>query len=119
MSVNVLDYMTKFQEEGLKALKQTQDASLKAMQNFSEFGKEFGKELNDKPGTFPAFENVPSPTQFVEMSFGFASQVLEMRKAFTMQIAEMITDAQKQAKSQFDSAKAQYDAAPVSKPAGK
>jgi hypothetical protein len=102
MSVNVVDSMNKFQEEGLKALKQTQEASLHAMQTF----RELGKEWNEKPGTFPAFENMPTPTQLVEMSFGFASQLLEMRKTFTLQVAEMIADAQKQVQANIKSATA-------------
>ena len=92
MTVNVTEYMNKFQEEGLDAIKQTQEASLDAMRSFREFGKEF----SEKPGTLPTFENLPSPTQFVEMSFGFASQLLEIRKSYTMKVAEMIVEAQKQ-----------------------
>ena len=93
MSVNVLESMNKFQEEGLAALKQTQDASLKAIKSFGEFAKEW----SEKPGTLPAFENLPSPTQLVEMSFGFASQLLEIRKNFTLKVAEMLAETQKQA----------------------
>jgi hypothetical protein len=100
MTVNVTDYMNKFQEEGLKAIKQTQDASLKAMSSFHEFTKEF----SENPTQLPDFKNVPTPTQLVEMSFGFASQLLEMRKAYTLKIAEMISDTQKQAEAQFKSA---------------
>lgn len=100
MAVNVTDYMTKFQEEGLNAIKRTQAASLEALQSFQSFTK----ELNDKPGTVPAFENIPSPTQFVEMSFGFASQLLELRKAFTMHIAEMMVDTQKNAEANMKAA---------------
>jgi hypothetical protein len=97
MAVNVCDYMTKFQEESLAALKETQDASLKAMNSFREFGKEF----SEKPGTMPAFENLPTPAQFVEMSFGFASQLLELRKGFALRCAEMIAEAQKQTETNF------------------
>jgi hypothetical protein len=100
MTVSVTDYMNKFQEEGLKAIKQTQDASLKAMSSFHEFTKEF----SENPTQLPDFKNVPTPTQLVEMSFGFASQLLEMRKAYTLKIAEMISDTQKQAEAQFKSA---------------
>jgi hypothetical protein len=110
MTVNVTEYINKFQEEGLAALKRTQDASLEAIHSF----REFTKESNEKPGTVPAFENVPSPTQLVEMSFGFASQLLEMRKAFTMQVAEMIVDAQKQVQSNIKAA----TAAPANKQPG-
>ena len=100
MSVNVSEYMTKFQEESLKAIRETQDASLKAMKSFSDFGREF----NEKPGTVPALENLPSPTQLVELSFGFASQLLELRKAFTLRVAEMMVDAQKQTEMNFKAA---------------
>jgi hypothetical protein len=97
MSVNVSEYMNKFQEEGLAAIKQTQDASLNAMKSF----RDFTREMNAKPGSMPAFENMPSPTQLVELSFGFASQLLEMRKAYTMRIAEMFVETQKQTEANF------------------
>ena len=100
MAVNVSEYMNKFQEEGLAAIKQTQEASLKAMSSF----REFSKEMNEKPGTMPSFENMPTPTQLVEMSFGFASQLLEMRKAFTLRVAEMLVETQKQAEANFKAA---------------
>lgn len=97
MAVNVAEYMNKFQEEGLAAIKQTQDASLSAMKSF----REFTREMNEKPGDMPTFENIPSPTQLVELSFGFATQLLELRKAYTLRIAEMFVDAQKQTESTF------------------
>jgi hypothetical protein len=100
MTVNVSQYMSKFQEEGLAAIKQTQEASLKAMSSF----REFTKEMTEKPGTMPSFENIPSPTQLVELSFGFASQLLELRKAFTLKIAEMMVDTQKQTEANFNAA---------------
>ncbi|HZY97550.1 MAG TPA: hypothetical protein VFE35_10670 [Candidatus Cybelea sp.] len=100
MSVNVSEYMTKFQEEGLAAIKQTQDASISAMKSFREFSQEWA----EKPGTMPALENIPSPTQLVELSFGFASQLLELRKAFTLKIAEMLVETQKQAQENFKAA---------------
>lgn len=100
MAVNVSEYMTKFQSESLAALKETQDASLKAMSSFRDFGKEF----SEKPGTVPAFENMPTPTQFVEMSFGFATQLLELRKAYALRVAEMITETQKQNEANFKAA---------------
>jgi hypothetical protein len=100
MSVNVVEYMNKFQQEGLAALKETQDASLKAMSSF----REFTKEMTEKPGSMPSLENMPSPTQLVEMSFGFASQLLEIRKAYTLRIAEMMVEGQKRAESNFNAA---------------
>jgi hypothetical protein len=75
---------------------------------------EFTKEWNDKPGTIPTFENLPSPTQLVEMSFGFASQLLEMRKNYTMKIAEMMLDTQKQVESRVNAPTAP-NAAPINR----
>jgi len=100
MAVNVSEYMNKFQEESLAALKETQDASLKAFKSFSQFGK----EIAEKPGTVPAFENIPTPTQFVELSFGFASQLLELRKAYALRVAEMMVETQKQTEMNFKAA---------------
>jgi hypothetical protein len=100
MGVNVSEYMNKFQEESLAAIKETQDASLKALKSF----REFGKELSEKPGAVPAFENIPTPTQLVELSFGFASQLLELRKAYTLRVAEMMVEAQKQTQENFKAA---------------
>jgi hypothetical protein len=95
MAVNVVDFINKIQEEGLTTLKQTQEASLAAMGNF----RKFGNELSEKPGTIPTFENMPTPTQLVELSFGFASQFLEVRKAYTLKVAELIAEAQKTAET--------------------
>jgi hypothetical protein len=95
MAVNVTDYFTKMQQEGLATLKQTQDATISALEKFRTMGKEF----SEQPGTMPTFENLPTPTQLVEMSFGFAAQVLEMRKAYTLKIAEMLVETQKQAEA--------------------
>lgn len=95
MAVNVVDYFTKLQEESLAAIKQTQDASLSAFGKFRELNKDFA----EKPGSVPSFENLPTPTQLVELSFGFAGQLLEMRKAYALKIAEMLVETQKQAEA--------------------
>ena len=42
---------------------------------------------------------MPTPTQLVELSFGFASQFLELRKAYTLKVAEMIAEASKTAET--------------------
>ena len=98
MAINVTEYFTKFNQEGLEALKQTQDANVDALTKFRAIGKEFSVT----PGTVPTFENVPSPMQFVEMSFGFATQFLELRKAYTLKVAQMFVDAQKQVESNLN-----------------
>jgi hypothetical protein len=111
MAVNVVEYFNKVQEEGLKTLKQSQDASLAA---FAEL-RSFTKELSDKPGTVPTIENLPTPTQLVELSFGFATQVLELRKAYTLKIAEMLVETQKQAEATVKAASQPMAPKPVAK----
>jgi hypothetical protein len=110
MAVNVVEYFNKMQEEGLKTIKQGQDASLAALGEFRSFSKEFA----EKPGSIPSIENLPSPTQLVELSFNFASQVLELRKAFTLKIAEMFVETQKQAEASYKAV-----TQPVNKPVTK
>jgi hypothetical protein len=118
MAVNVTEYFNKMQQEGLAGLKQSQDATIAAFEKFRAFGKEF----SEKPGTVPTLENLPTPTQFVEMSFGFAAQILELRKAYTLKIAEMLVDTQKQAEANFKQATATVHNgsvnAPTAKPVG-
>jgi hypothetical protein len=110
MAVNVVEYFNKMQEEGLRTIKQGQDASLAALGEF----RSYSKELAEKPGSIPSIENLPSPTQLVELSFNFASQVLELRKAFTLKIAEMFVETQKQAEASYKAV-----TQPVSKPVNK
>ncbi|HTU80679.1 MAG TPA: hypothetical protein VMF61_01030 [Candidatus Acidoferrales bacterium] len=92
MAVNVADYITRLQDETLRTIKESQDANLNAIAEFRKMGKEFA----EKPNAMPSFENVPTPTQFVEMSFNWASRMLELRKGYTLKIAEMLVETQKQ-----------------------
>ena len=107
MAVNVAEYMNKMQQDSLAAIQQGQEAGIRAFEQFRSLGREFA----DKPGSFPTFENVPSPTQFVEMSFGFAAQVLELRKQYTLKIAEMLVETQKQAEASVKQATANIQTA--------
>ena len=107
MAVNVTEYMNKMQQESLSVMKQGQEASIRAFEQFRSMGKEFA----DQPGSFPSFENVPSPTQFVEMSFNFAAQMLELRKHYTLKLADMIAETQKQAEASVKQATATVQAA--------
>lgn len=108
MAVNVVEYVNKMQQDSLAAIRQGQEASLRAFDQFRAIGKEFA----DKPGSFPTFENVPTATQFVEMSFGFASQLLELRKQYTLKIAEMMVETQKQAEATVKQASANVQTSP-------
>jgi hypothetical protein len=100
MAVNVIEYINKIQEEGLKTLKQSQDASLSAFNEIRSFSKEF----STNPTTAVTLENLPTPTQLVELSFNFAGQFLELRKAYTLKIAELFVETQKQAEANIKAA---------------
>jgi hypothetical protein len=104
MAVNVLEFVNKIQEEGLKALKQSQDANIAALAEFRTMSKEF----TEKPGTVPALENLPTPAQLVELSFSFAGQFLELRKNYALKIADIVTETQKQTEATFKSAEANF-----------
>jgi hypothetical protein len=114
MTVNIAESMNKFQKESLNAIKETQDASLRAFEQFGQFTKEW----TSNPGTVPSFENLPSPTQLVEMSFGFAGAILEMRKNYTMKIAEMMVDAQNRVEANVN-ANTTVNNVPTMKPVAK
>jgi hypothetical protein len=114
MTVNIAESMNKFQKESLNAIKETQDASLRAFEQFGQFTKEW----TANPGTVPSFENLPSPTQLVEMSFGFAGAILEMRKNYTMKIAEMMVDAQNRVEANVN-ANTTVNNVPTMKPVAK
>lgn len=108
MTLNVTEYVAKAQQESLATIKQTQDLSLAALEKF----RALGKELSDKPGTMPTFENFPTPAQFVEMSFGFAAQMLELRKAYALKVADMLAETQQQAEATVKQATQATQAAP-------
>lgn len=102
MTVNVTEYVAKAQQESLATMKQTQDLTLSAFEKF----RAIGKELTENPGTMPSFENIPTPVQFVEMSFGFAAAMLEMRKGYAIKVAQMLAETQKQAEATVKQAQA-------------
>jgi hypothetical protein len=49
----------------------------------------------------------------VELSFGFASQLLELRKAFTLKVAEMVVETQKQAEANVNAAAPMANKPPI------
>lgn len=92
MTTDFNEFVTKFQEETLKAVKQAQDANLVAWQQAGEMLAEVA--TLDK---LPTFESVPSPTKFVELSFDYANKFLELRKQYALRVTEMISEATKTA----------------------
>ncbi len=92
MSTDFNEYVSKFQEETLKAVKQGQDANIAAFQQAREL---FSEVANiDK---LPSMDNLPSPTKLVEVSFDYANRLLELRKQYAMAVADLFTSVQKDA----------------------
>ena len=90
MATDFNEYVSKFQEDTLKIVKQAQDANLAAFEQ--------ARELFSEVATLeklPTFETLPSPTKFVELSFDYANKFLELRKQYALQVAELFTEATK------------------------
>jgi hypothetical protein len=100
--VNVAEYLKKLQTESLTTIKQAQEANISALTKLRDFTNEF----SEKPGTIPTFENIPTPAQVVELTFGWSNQLLELSKGYTLKVAEMMVDAQKRTEEAVKSATA-------------
>lgn len=87
------EYFTKVQEDVLNQIKEAQDASLKSMTSLREMAASYPTTLP----TMPKLEDFPTPAEAIKQSFEFAEKFLEIRKAYTLKLAQMIETAQKQA----------------------
>jgi hypothetical protein len=87
------EYLTKVQDDVLTSIKEAQDASLKSMISFREIAANYPTSVQ----TLPKFEGFPTPAEVIQQSFDFAEKFLEMRKDYTLKVAELIETAQKQA----------------------
>ena len=90
MSTDFNQYVAKFQEETLKAVKQAQDANVAAFEQARELFVEVATLEK-----LPTLETLPSPTKFVEMSFDYANKMLELRKEYALQVADIFTQGTK------------------------
>lgn len=90
MATDFNQYVAKFQEETLKAVKQAQDTNVAAFEQ--------ARELFTEVATLeqlPTLETLPSPTKFVELSFDYANKMLELRKEYALQVAAIFTQSTK------------------------
>jgi hypothetical protein len=91
MPTTYVDYLSKVQEDVLDQIKEAQEVSLKSFASLREqFAAYPGMPATTK------FEGFPTPAEVIEQSFDFAEKFLEMRKAYTLKVAELIETAQKQ-----------------------
>ena len=83
MSTTTTDFTTLVvgaQKQALTSIKRAQDSSLEAAR----------AAVNLVPGgSGPAF---PSPRAVVESSFGFAGEVLDLQRAYALELTDIVTD---------------------------
>ena len=86
------DYLTKVQEDVLDTIKEAQDASLKSFASLRELAVNY-----PAAPMAPKFDGFPTAAELIKQSFDFAERFLEVRKEYTLKVAELIEAAQKQA----------------------
>ncbi|MBV8082684.1 MAG: hypothetical protein JO293_07300 [Candidatus Eremiobacteraeota bacterium] len=86
------EYIEKVQEDVLNQIKEAQDASLKSFASLREMAGSYPTSVS----AMPKFEGFPTPSEVIEQTFDFAEKFLELRKAYTLKVAELVETAQKQ-----------------------
>ena len=86
------EYIEKVQEDVLNQIKEAQDASLKSFASLREMAASYPTSVP----AMPKFEGFPTPVEVIEQTFDFAEKFLELRKAYTLKVAELVETAQKQ-----------------------
>ena len=75
-----VEFVEKAQTEFLSGLKQAQDLNVKAIESVTEL---FQENTN---GT----ATLPTPAEIVERTFAFTNQVIEARKEYMLQLANLL-----------------------------
>jgi hypothetical protein len=78
------------QKQALSALAESQELSLQALES--------AVRLVPKDVPFRYAASIPSPTQAIEASFGFAGKVLEQQRAYALRLTEVLTTGAQAAK---------------------
>ncbi len=82
----------KAQTEFLNGLKQAQELNVKTLTTLTEFASKLpAVDVKDAQNV-----TLPTPTELVEKSFAFTTEMLNLRKEYLVKIAEMATEAQTQ-----------------------
>ena len=89
MTNDFTKFAEQIQEQTLAAVKQAQDLNVAAFEQTQKFISEIA--TTEKV----SFENVTSPTKFVELSFDYANKFRELRKQYALQVADMFATASK------------------------
>jgi hypothetical protein len=90
MATEFAEYVNKIQEETLSAVKQVQDGNLAVLTS----AREFIASLPAMP--FAATNEMPQTRELIESSFNFANRLLELRKQYALEVAEIFAKAQRE-----------------------
>lgn len=89
MSTDFDQFAAKVQEETLKAVKQAQETNVAVLQRARDLFADASS-----PNKLPSFENLPTPTKAVELTFDYANKVLQLQREYAMRVAEIFTSVQ-------------------------
>jgi hypothetical protein len=92
MATTYADYLTKIQDDVLDTIKEAQDASLKSFASLREMSANYPASVP----AMPKIDGFPTPSELIKQSFEFTEKFLEVRKAYTLKVAELIEATQKQ-----------------------
>jgi hypothetical protein len=85
MSTTTTDFAALFagaQKQAIASIKQAQDVSLKAAR----------VAVGLVPGDGPALPAFPAPRAIVESSFGFVGEVLNLQRAYALELADIVAE---------------------------
>jgi len=88
MTVEFTEYINKVQQETLNTVKQIQESNLAAMAST----REFFAAMPPAPWTS---QDLPSTKTMIEKSFDFSNRLMELRKQYALEFAEIWAKAQK------------------------
>jgi geranylgeranyl pyrophosphate synthase len=91
MPTTYTDYISKVQDDVLDQIKEAQDVSLKSFASLREMSASY-----PTMPAMPKLDGFPTPSEVIEQSFEFAEKFLELRKAYTLKVVDLIETAQKQ-----------------------
>ena len=81
------EYVAKLQEDTLEAVSQVQEANITAFQAAREFMASF-------PANAFQAQDMPSTKKMIESSFDFSHRLLDLRKQFALEMADIFAKTQ-------------------------
>jgi hypothetical protein len=95
MASTYLDLLTKMQEQGLEALKQTQSAYLESLAAARKVVEAMPMPV--PMPQMPVIEGVPTLAELTDLNVAFIDKVVEQQKAYAKQLADVFAPVVKSA----------------------